>query len=246
MKNPLPGLLPAPLLFHDTNSMRHLFTALLTASLYYTSAGATDLDILPIAKPVTARVMQLGAPSEIVRITERLAAAAARQPEWFMAYVQEHEGTKGTLPYHANMGVSEDEYRKMVESSTAMTLMQVGTVKLSATRQADGGLRLQTVPPMPGLDGIVIEQGGQGVTTRHARLAEQSRIDNRNANGPTGRWSGTQWKHEALSASHALAVKLAVGKRSDHGDGILYLDVKDVGEGKKDIFYEILLFPVGR
>ncbi|WBS02299.1 hypothetical protein OU994_29325 [Pseudoduganella sp. SL102] len=226
--------------------MRFAFTALLAATLFSTCAAATGVDILPTAKPVNARVMQLGVTRQIAGITDRFSAAVARQPEWFVAYVKEHQNAKGAIPYHANMGISRDEYRKMVESSTSMKLMQTGTVKLSVTRQADGGLRVQTAPPMPGLDGIVIEPGGQGVKTRYARLAEPSQVDNRNANGPTGRWSGTQWEHKARTDTHSLAVTLALGKRPEHGDGILYLDVRDVGEGKKDIFYEILLFPVGR
>jgi hypothetical protein len=190
--------------------------------------------------------MQLAAPPEIVKITERFGAAVAKLPEWFVGYVKTHKDAKGALPYHANMGISQEEYRKMVASSKTLKLMQMSTVQLSAARQADGGLRLQTRPPMPGLDGIVIEPGGKAAATRFARLADLDRIDNRDANGPTGRWSGTQWQHEARTASHALGVKLALGRRPDHGDGILYLDVRDVGEGRKDIFYEILLFPVGQ
>lgn len=223
--------------------MRLLLTAFLTVVLHSTSPAA-DLDLLPIDKPVNARVMQLGTSPEVVRITERLGAAVARQPDWFVAYARKYQNAKGALPWHANMGISQDEYRKMVGSSKTLKLMQMSTVQLSAAREANGGIRLRTTPRMPGLDGIVIEPGGQAVVTRYARLAEMSEVDNRDADGPTGRWTGTQWQHEVRSATHVLGVKLALGKRPDHGDGILYLDVRDVGEGKKDIFYEILLFPV--
>jgi hypothetical protein len=54
------------------------------------------------------------------------------------------------------------------------------------------------------------------------------------------------WRHESVTENHIASVKLALGRRSEQGDGILYLDVKDVREGKNNGFYEILLFPPGR
>lgn len=229
------------------NHMSRWFAAVLVASLHFNAAYATaNLDILPVGKAVPARVMQLGLSPEAKKLTERFKAALASRPEWTSAYAAKYKNYHGTLPYHENMGLSKAEYDEMVQLSKQTKLVQIGTVELSAIRQPDNSIQLRTKPHLAGIDGVVVDGAGQAVTTRFARLTEVKSIENTDPNGPTGRWAGTQWRHESISENRMLSVKLALGKRSEQLDTILYLDVKDVSEGKNNVFYEILLLQPGR
>lgn len=219
------------------------WSVMLAAWLYLNPASATaDLALLPVGKPVSARVMQLAAPAKLAKLSERIQAALASRPEWTKAYVAKFATVGGTLPYHENLGVSETEYHEMLSLSKQFTLTQTGTVELSATRRPDNSIHLRTTPPMRGIDGIVIDGDGRAVSAGTARLTDVKAINNTDPNSATGPWRGTQWRHEAMSANRIHGVKLAIGKRPEQGDIIVYLDVKDIGNGKNEVFDEILLF----
>jgi hypothetical protein len=116
-------------------------------------------------------------------------------------------------------------------------------VTLSVARQSNGGLLLQTEPPVSRVNGITLSPGAEVVVTPLAALSTVSPISNQNAKGATGRWSGTQWRTESNASEGKLAVKFALGKRSDDGDSIIYYDVKDNRSDPGGTYYEILLFP---
>lgn len=223
------------------------FAVMFAASFhFFANAANSGIDLLPMDKPVSARVMQVGIPPAAVKLTERFKAALASKPEWASAYVAKYKDARGGLPYHENMGLSKAEYAELIRSTRQAQLFQTGTVELSALRQPDDSIMLRTKPHMAGIDGIVIDGAGQAVTTRFARMTEVKAIDNANPDSPTGRWAGTQWRHEATAADRMLSVKFALGKRTAQGDGMLYFDLKDVGGGKNEAFSEILLFPAAQ
>lgn len=223
--------------------MKSLIAALFTLACHLTlSAAPVELALLPFAKPVEARVMQLGSSREYLDIVTRVQAAMARQPEWTRAYMARYQDHTGALPYHANLGVTRAEYDILLQPRQ-IKLMQTATVQLSAVRDAKGSITLRTVPAMQGIDGIVIDSAGKTVTTRLAQLTEVSQVNQRDADGATGRWTGTQWLHEAISEGRALNVRFALGLRGDQGDAILYLDVQDAGAGESGQWQEFLLFP---
>jgi hypothetical protein len=59
------------------------------------------------------------------------------------------------------------------------------------------------------------------------RLDVQTTINQQDADSPTGRWTGVQWTHDEISRDGGWRALLAIGHRTDAGDGILYLDVVD-------------------
>lgn len=226
--------------------------SLLLASLFvfvatlHAPATASDasLSLLPTSNSVQARVMQIGMPMEAQRTAEKLRAALSDQPEWAKTFIAENDWPGWPLPYHPKLRVTEDEYRAFLAAAATPTLVQVGSVSLSAERQHDGNIRLSTLPATSRVNGITIDSEGRFVTTALATLVDLSVVNNQNAEGATGRWTGTQWRRESISPGHLLAVKFALGRRTDHGDGIIYYDVKNVQGEQSDVYYEVLLFPV--
>lgn len=221
---------------------------LLLIATLHAPAKASDLSLslLPTSNSVQARVMQIGLPIEAQRTAMKLKAALSDQPEWAKTFIAENDRPGRPLPYHQNLRVTEDEYRTFLAAAAKPSLVQVGSVSLSAERQQDGSIRLSTLPTTSRINGITIYPGGKSVTTELATLVDLSAVNNQSAEGATGRWTGTQWRHESTSLGHLLAVKFAIGRRTDHGDGIIYYDVKNVRGEKSDVYYEVLLFPVSK
>lgn len=223
--------------------LMRLSAGTLLAGAFSLSASAEPaLSVLPLAGPVKARVMQVRGSPEFENISAKLVAAMRSRPEWTLQYVEQHGRPGQPLPYHANFGVTEAEYARMLGGLKEMVLTQVATVTLSARRQQDGSIRLQTTPASR-IDGLRIDAAGKTVTAPLARLTETSAINQDQAQSPTGRWTGMQWRHSSTGEERILSVKLAVGKRSDHGDGIIYYSVRNVTPEKREEYDEVLLFP---
>jgi hypothetical protein len=189
--------------------------------------------------------MQIGMARDAQETALKVQAALQSQPEWAKDFLA--NALPGQpLPYHTNFRVTEDQYKSLLLAATTPTLIEVGKVTLSVTRQTTGDLLLVTEPPVSRIHGITLSQGAKVVATPLAPLATVSPIDNQNAKGPTGRWTGTQWSTESNTSGRKLAVKFALGKRSDYGDNIIYYDVKDSRSDPGATYYEILLFPAAK
>jgi hypothetical protein len=206
-------------------------------------AADTSLALLPTTTPVQAKVMQIGMPPAAVLTMQKLQAALASQPEWARTFIA--EATPGQpLPYHPNLRITEDEYKSLLAAAERPALVQIGTLSLSTERLHNGGIRIVTQPATSKVNGLTITADEGSVLTPIIRLTEKTTIRNQDENGATGRWTGMQWRYQSISSEQALSVKFALGKRLDHGDGIIYYEIKNTHAGKADEHYEVLLFPV--
>lgn len=82
-------------------------------------------------------------------------------------------------------------------------------------------------------------------------MTEFTNINNTNKEAPAGPWQGVQWKltdfnEQSITNQDELKgkeVKLAVGKFSNTGEGILYYDVKEIDMSKnKNIQFSYIIF----
>ena len=146
------------------------------------------------------------------------------------------------MPYHPNFGITQEEYQAFLHAKLA--LVQIGTIDLSAESLRDGSIRLITSPSTSRLNGITIAPDGASVTTALATLLTAKSINNQDREGATGRWEGKHWRHESTISDHLLAVQLAIGTRTDFGDGIIYYDVVSVQGQTNESFSEVILFPI--
>jgi hypothetical protein len=195
-------------------------------------AESPQLDRLLPAVEVTADVMELGAPPRMQELTQRIREAAARNPEWFEEHVA--KATPGEpLPYDPRLGVSEAEYREYLQLiKTALTMVKVKETRLRFRQQAEGVYTVEAAG-MPDLAGITIELKKDRVRTPFGVLGPGTTIENRDDNGPTGPWTGTQWALEQQSSENSATVaKLAVGRLSRDGRGILYYTAREIAGGK--------------
>jgi len=164
-----------------------------------------------------SRTMVLMMPAEEGRLAERIAAAIRRNSQWFATYAAQHPG--GTLPYHANLGLSQAEYERYLSLMKQHRLGEVERGQLRVTRTADGGLQLSSSGHAAYLNGIVIHLDRNYVETRHGRLTDSKAVDQTDPTSPTGAWRGVRWLN--ADQTGGLRVQLALGRRAD-GERLIY------------------------
>lgn len=200
------------------------------------AASLNPAPFLPAVGVHAARAMAIAAPPEMERLAERIRAAMRARPDWFRTYAAQHP--EGELPWHANLGVSEAEYRRFLALTHELALVEIGRVSLTVTRRPGGGLALAATGTAAPLEGIVVHAGRNRVGTPRGALTRRSVVDNREVRSPTGPWQGVQWSN--VGSTPGRPVRLAFGRRAG-GDMILYYDF-----GPSDAETVILLYPAAR
>ena len=207
-------------------------------------AQQTDLSqYIPESSPVEADVMIIGAPPEIEALAEKMKVAAQANPAWFQAYVTQNQGQ--VMPYHENLGVTEEEYQQFLEySESGMALRKATTIRLDIQTGDDGAIAFVTEPSNFPLNGVKIAGDGLMTESPFGRLRRVIDIEQENAGSPTGRWSGPRWGLQERNSDISRRIQFAIGKRDDFGDGIIYYDVFYQGSPQNMRFSFIILFPL--
>lgn len=228
------------------NSRRLLISliALFSVSLTGAASAAGDIaDYLPKGDVIHGRVMELAAPREIQALSQKLQTAIQNDQEWFQAFIAENAEVR-PLPYHPRMGLMEVEYQRMLELAEIVEMQQIGIATFKIKHLKDGGVQLISEDDSTPLNDMRLFPGKGFVETSYGDLNEFSEIDQSNPDSPTGRWVGAQWKKSERASDKLVAVKLAIGKRTDHGDGIIYYDVKNFAPGVAENYSYVLLYPL--
>ncbi|MDR3501674.1 MAG: hypothetical protein P4L79_03735 [Legionella sp.] len=206
----------------------------------------------PPNKQIKAKVMELAASAEVNKSVQKLQKGVAEHQEWFKSYIKDRKPGE-ILPYHKNMGITENEYKIFLDNLNHVGIKQIGTVDVSFQQEKDGSFKIKTEQKSP-IDGLII--GQQAVTTPFGKATKYSIINNSDKNAPTGPWKGVQWslidfdeqqmKTKSFREMKGKDVKLAVGKLSNTGEGILYYNVNDIDmpKDKKVQISYIIFYPL--
>jgi hypothetical protein len=206
------------------------------------SAQAFDQH-LPKSGVIRGNVMVPAPPPELEGLAKRMQTAIAANADWFRSYV-EAAGTD-ELPYHEKFGLTEQEYERFLSlSKGGMTLRPVAPVELLLRKSEDGTLTFEATPTNFPLHGVSISAGGDVAETPYGSLRRGPDINQRDANAPTGRWSGPRWEHEEVSGQVAWRAQLALGTREDSKEGIIYYNVTRQGDPEPQRIQFAILYPL--
>ncbi len=232
---------------HSACNLRRLlvgFFALFSFSLTGVAADAADIaDYLPNNSVIHGRVMATAVPQEVDSLTQKFQAAMQNDLEWFQAFFAEN-GKVHPIPYHPRIGLTEVEFRRYLELVADLKWQKIGAITLTIKHLKNGGIQLLSEGDTSPLNEIRIFPGKGFVETSYGNLNEFSEVSSSNPDGAIGRWSGAQWKKSERVNDKLVAVKLAIGKRTDHGDGIIYYDVKDFTHGVGENYSYVVLYPL--
>lgn len=201
------------------------------------------LTYLPPDKVIKGSIMELAAPLALAEVTQKFQLAVREDADWFRAYMAEHKGV-AVLPYHPRLGLTRAEYNTFVELTGKFSLSASGKLTVAMVPLAENGYELMADDTASPLHGLQLLLADDLVRTPFGDLTERSTIQQDDADSATGRWSGVQWKTAHQDGNDLTVVKLALGKRDDFGDGILFYDVNVRHDGKSERFYMLLLYPL--
>jgi hypothetical protein len=168
-----------------------------------------------------ADVMTLSGSPEMEAIAARFKAAARENQAWFEEYTASHAGE--TLPWHANMGISPEEYQSLLRSNGTLALhKQLETVV--AVEDDGRDIVLSTRGRWKFFDDLKprIRRDGSQASTALGPFSQRVQVLASPEQSVTGPWDGSCWRASALTG-------LCLGKTSS-GRGILFYEARDAGD----------------
>ena len=164
-----------------------------------------------------AEVMTLAGTPEMEAIATRLKESFRMHQAWFEQYTAQYDGQ--TLPWHANMGVSPEDYQAFVQSGGNLAMhKQIDTTLI--IEEAGPEIALSTGGKWKFFDGLkarISKDGSQGNTTL-GPLSRKVDVVASEAQSVTGPWGGSCWRASALTG-------LCLGK-TNSGRGILVFEAR--------------------
>jgi hypothetical protein len=193
---------------------------------------------LPKSGIVQGQVMGLVAPTDTVLIAKKMQDAISRDRAWFVEHVKKTpQGTP--LAYDPRMGITKDEYARVLQMQNVMTMRPIGSVTVKFAVDADGKMQIAADGLAKVLNGISLPPGQKYVDTPLGQLSTVSKVSQNDPKSPLGRWSGIQWAKSKIGGS---SITLAVGRRDETGEGVIYYNVTGSANGSQDsliILYKI-------
>jgi hypothetical protein len=209
-----------------------LFTApIAVAQEAGTAAKVAFHDLLSIGQLPVA-VLTLGAPPRFGQLATRIQQAARANQEWWTAHVRSApEGQ--ALPYDARMGISEAEYREMLQLADSVVMQRAGTGTLGVAALPNGW-RLDGGTAFAELNGIDIDTVARVVRTPFGELREFNVVKANDDQRATGRWTGPQWKLTEVdeATGDGVAASFVLGKLEANNRTLLYFDAKRARNGQ--------------
>jgi hypothetical protein len=200
-------------------------------------SGVLGLSWLTLG-PHRAEIMTLDAPPEMEAIAARFKEAVRRNAAWFEAYVQEHDGR--TLPWHAKMGITREEYEELVRTQGNLGLRkQRDTVLILAEDGRE--VTISTGGDWRFFDDLAVRIRGDATqaTTSVGALPERVEVRASPQQSVTGPWDGTCWRASELTS-------LCLGKTAA-GRGILFYQARVPDDARPQAHTDfVLLFDVDR
>jgi hypothetical protein len=191
------------------------------------ASAALAADPIPPKGTHKAEVFLLGSSAEVEAAAAKMKAALAKKSAWLQKYLKEKNPKPGEiLPYHENFGVTEAEYKLIVESKKTLTLKKIGSAPIQVEDAGEGKLKI-TLGPVEGLPlalpvtEFTLSKDRSEMSCKFGSDAKAEEINQTDAKAPTGKWSGKQWsieKGNADTAAHedAWRVSLALGNDAEN------------------------------
>ena len=185
--------------------------------------------------PVTADVMPVVIDQGIDAIGARFEEAT--RADWWDEYSEQY----GNLPPHdPRMGISEDEYRQLIDHLTVLA-HKTETVRFEFHKIGDMKARLKCKGPHPDFCGIEVDFRNDIITTPFGELTTGVRGGSgASPLHPPGPMVGTTWTLGDERDSGTF-VQFAVGVRYDINKAVIFYRVRQRNAGSQPVSIDVLL-----
>ena len=197
---------------------------------------------------IQADIMELQSSEEFKEYAIKLKTSLKAKPEWaskFLSSVSEGQ----PLPYHKNLGLTEQEYVRMQELSQkqgAMTLKKSETIDVVFEQLTDGRVRILTKKDSV-FNNLIISS--EKVDTRWGSLTDVAQINNSKSSVvATGPWRCIRWKKNIIDPQtmNIEDIKFSIGRSENKDQGVIYYNGTILkGSANHPVqFTYILFFPL--
>jgi hypothetical protein len=208
----------------------------------------TDLEILLPPGNYEARIQNIKGSIRLNDLQTKYKNGIQQNHQWFLNYMDEMNliNSKGGLPYHVNLGLTEVEYDEL--SELLKQLRFETSSKESILIVKEGKNYVLTGSGILGTyDKIVINSDSNYVTigVLHCKDLESLNIsEDDNAFGSS--WKGYSWKNESkldtnfnftsdLTSLNVFQLKFTLGRLDSSGERYIGFTMKEVENGEKTI-----------
>lgn len=199
---------------------------------------------------IHADIMEIQSSGELEKLAEKLQEGLKKNPEWALEYMK--SAPKGhPLPYHENLGLTKQEYTKMMKLSQtegSLSLKKSETLDITFEALKDGRIKIVTNKDSA-LNNVILSE--KEAETSFGNLTDVSDINNQNPNAITGPWKGIKWSKNTFDEQtmSGETIQFCIGKLTESKNkGIIYYDGKILkGSGTLPMqFTHILFFPLAK
>ena len=132
-------------------------------------------------------------PPAIQEIITKFQKATVDRKGWFEKYVSDHRGG-GIVPYHANFGITREEYQKIIDlDKTPPVLVVKKTVPITVNRIVNRLSFRTTEQEIKFLETLMIDVKNEVLVFLNDTIPFSGAID-APASTPFGEWHGYSWK----------------------------------------------------
>lgn len=202
--------------------------------------GALDA-YLPKSGKIVGHVMKLGVAQEDQAIDKQFRVAVQNNMEWFKKHVQGQKSGE-PLPYDKRMGITEAQYNKLQHMKA--DFRPGDPIEISVGKNADGTVSFSSNNAEAAeLNKVTFPADEKVAATPYGKLAIFNQISQTDAKAPIGEWTGAEWAKVEEKGAPMPSAKIAFGKRTPSGEGVMYYQVAAYGtehtEKSLVIFYKL-------
>jgi hypothetical protein len=163
----------------------------------YILSGDYKKDITQLLPEGNSKVDIMGIkfPDGYEELVARLQRSVAVNQEWFFKYQKENYVPGKGLPYHENLGVTEQEWEKMKTMDSQIKLVKIAESEFMVERNGNE-IKISAPPDMDDLNGIRIKLDSNIIYMSKTKISYVGLSDITDTNNVIGKWKGHRWKLE--------------------------------------------------
>lgn len=193
---------------------------------------APALDALLPPGEFEVEILEMAPHPASVPLAEKLQAAMQANPDWFNEYVAQAEPEQ-PLAYHPNLGMTAEEYERMLTLMDSAAMVVTGTAGLTIARS--GEAIVLSSGDLPALDGMAFSSSGSTVETSLSTIddVEEVSIDGPYALvGPWDGWTYTRSEGDPVPGGDAVEESLSVGRLRAEGQTLISYSFRQMESGE--------------
>ncbi|MCH2192311.1 MAG: hypothetical protein HRU19_00815 [Pseudobacteriovorax sp.] len=175
----------------------------------------------------SAELWFVNEPPELQAITKKFQRSLANHKEWFKVYLKQHG--HGKLPWHKNMGITSNEYKKLEQIKDQIHYKKVKDIKLKMM-ELSSSFAITAHRSWKILDRLQVRlsKDRQNVDLKVGKLTNLKASKGRLGKSGEDEWTGTCWYRKEKDADNGASyATFCLGKINESNKGVLTYEARN-------------------